>query len=212
MALVIPISILSGDQQMQTINYIRWLAHSVALATLPAGIVVGDAVLESPRRSLITITIIVALSAFFVFALLGVVGPAVTPEADPDFFRLLTVLRSTGTDWLTHNHNAWIFSMTTAETISTILFAALGIQLGIWAPRVLSATVRRILYWVVVLVLLFAGYVTTDTLYENVVIRTAGPVDFAGFLGLLLPAGLCFGLLLPTVALLRDYNRVDAAR
>lgn len=203
MVLIVPITLLSGQDNMQTVQIMRWLGHSFALAALPAGIAVANDVHNAPGTALPPLLLVVSLMAFMVWALLGIVGPAVSPD-DPDFFRMLATMRASEGSWIAYNHTAWLLMMTVSETISTFLYAGIGVQLGIWATRAFTPAVRRLLYWAVAVGLLISSFAVTDTLYEKVVVHTNGPVEFAGLIGMLMPLGLCFGLMLPTVGLLKQ--------
>ena len=203
LVLFVPITISTADG-FTSVQLLRWLAHSLSLATLPAGIMVAGEVEAEPRRRLPVLFGLVWIVAFVVWAILGLVTPPLSGNGTPDFFRTLAAMRASTDSWEAYNHYAWLFTMTVSETVSTFLFAATGVQLGIWAPRVLPAGTKRLAYWVVAVGLLVVSYGLTDTLYESVVIRTNGPVEFVGLIGLLLPIGLCLGLVLPTLSALRN--------
>jgi hypothetical protein len=68
------------------------------------------------------------------------------------------------------------------------------------------------LYWAIGLGLMITGYAVFDSTYETIVLHTAAYVDFAAFYTLLIPAGICAGLGLPTLALLRGAEIHGSAR
>ena len=73
--LIMPLS-LATVHGLAPAQYVRWFAHSVALATLPAGWIVGADVFRGRVwRNLVLLSAVEVVLMFFVFALLGFAAP-----------------------------------------------------------------------------------------------------------------------------------------
>ncbi|HET9439842.1 MAG TPA: hypothetical protein VFO52_06710 [Longimicrobiales bacterium] len=199
MLLVIPISLLTADG-LEVVQYLRWLAHSIALATFPAGLMVGADAFRGPAvwRNIGLLSLAEIAIMIIVLVLLGFAAPM----GGLDLFELIAQLPTSPTpDWLRWNQMAWSVYMTAAEAISVPVYSGLGIMLGAWAEQVLPQTLRRILFWAMSLLLVVFTYMMTENSYEMLVIKTNGPAAFSAFFVLLIPVGMYAGLLLPSVAL-----------
>jgi hypothetical protein len=198
--LVVPLSIATV-RGLEPAQYVRWFAHSVALATFPAGLIVGADVFRGRVwRNLGMLSAVEAFLMFFVFALLGFAAPM-------DNLNVIATLQHLGTipgaSWLQRNQLAWSVYMTIAECISVPIYAGLGMMLGAWAEQVLPVTFRRILFWAMSMKLVAFTYLITENSYEMLVIKTNGPAAFSAFFMLLIPLGMYGGLLLPSIGLAR---------
>jgi hypothetical protein len=199
MLLILPISITSGG--LENVHVLRWLAHSVALATFPAGLIVGAEVFRGREvwRNLGLLSAAEIALMVIVFVLLGFAAPA----DDLNLVELLHILDETPSNWLRWNQMAWTVYMTAAEVISVPIYAGLGMMLGAWAQQVLPTAFRRILFWAMSLKLIGFTYLIAENSYEMLVIKTNGPAAFSAFFMLLIPLGMYGGLLLPSIALAR---------
>ena len=200
--LILPIAIVSADPG-DAAEYLRWLTRALGLAAFPAGIAVAGDVFDRPDpwHPLLSVVGAAAVVAALVFALFTF---AVTPlGADATLPQLVRDMSATEGSWESRNHAAWTFYSILLAPVQALLFAAIGIQVGMWAVHAMPAALRRVLYWVIGLGLMVSGYSVFDTTYEGVVLHTAGDVSFAAFYTLLVPLGICAGLGLPTLALLR---------
>jgi hypothetical protein len=198
--LIVPISLLTGGWEY--VHVVRWLAHSIALATFPAGLMVGAEVFQGRDvwRKIGALSLAEVAIMLMVGGLLGFVAP-------PDDLNLVELLarinETTPGSWLRWNQMAWSVYMTAAEVISVPIYAGLGMMLGAWAEQVLPATFRRILFWAMSLKMIGFTYLIAENSYEMLVIKTNGPAAFSAFFMLLIPLGMYGGLLLPSIALAR---------
>lgn len=191
-------------------QFLQWLARALGLAALPAGITIASAVFDDdkPWRQLVPLFGAAAAVSALAFALIAVVGPAMSADAR-SLGRLAQDMGAAGESWETRNDTAWVFYTSLFTPLHTLLLAAIGAQVGIWARYSLPRSLRRPLYWAVGLGFLVTGYAISDTTYETIVLNTAADANFAAFYTLLIPASICAGLALPTLALLRraDFTR-----
>lgn len=202
MLLIVPIS-WSVASDLTYVHQLRWLAHALALATLPAGFTVGRDVFQRgrTRQNLIALTLaeLAVMASVLALLLLGV------RLDEMNLFAFLiqdSQVENIG-GWRVWNQWAWPFYMTAAEAISVPIYSGLGIMVGAWAAQVLSSVWRRIVYWGLSLTMIAATYLITDHSYEMLVIKTNGPAAFSAFFMLLIPFGMYMGLLLPSISLLR---------
>jgi hypothetical protein len=201
MLLIVPISLMTVSG-LEVVQYLRWLAHSIALATFPTGLMVGAEVFRDREvwRNLGVLTIAEIALMAVVLLLLGFAAP-------PDNYNLaelLGVIRSTTTnDWLRWNQLAWSVYLTAAEVVSVPIYAGLGLMLGAWGAQVLPTTFRRVLFWAMTLKMVGFTYLITENSYEMLVIKTNGPAAYSAFFMLLIPLGMYGGLILPSIALAR---------
>ncbi|MGH7446753.1 MAG: hypothetical protein ACREK1_05925 [Longimicrobiales bacterium] len=201
--LILPITIMSADPGT-TVEYVRWLTRALGLAAFPAGITVAGVVFVQPHpwRALLSAFAAASVVALLVFALFAFVVPPL--GADATLPRIVHDMRAITGSWESRNHAAWTFYSILFAPVSALLFAAIGMQVGVWATHALPVALRRVLYWAVGLGLMVSGYAVFDTTYEGIVLHTPADVSFAAFYTLLVPAGICAGLALPTLALLRS--------
>jgi hypothetical protein len=199
--LMVPVALLDNDPA-STARFLQWLARAVGLAAFPAGIMVAPLVFarSRPWRPLLLALAAASAVSGVVFLMIAVIPPLVSDHAStiPD---LLARMKTPGGSWESRNHAAWALYHTLFAPLNALLFAAIGMQVGIWARYALPLPLRRSLYWAVGLGLLISGYAVWDTTYEVIVLRTAGDASFAAFYTVLIPAFLCAGLALPTLAL-----------
>jgi hypothetical protein len=201
--LMLPVALLDNDPPSSA-HVIRWLARAVGLAAFPAGITIAPIVFadERPWRLLLPAFAAASAVSVAVFVLTAVIPPIVSDRAST-LPPLVAAMSGATESWETRNAAAWDFYTNLFAPLNALLFAAIGVQVGIWARYSLPLPLRRALYWAVGLGLLISGYAIWDTTYEAVVIHTAADVSFAAFYTVLIPASICAGLALPTLALVR---------
>jgi hypothetical protein len=197
-SLVIPISMTTADG-LTAAQYLRWIAHSAALACFPAGLMIGAETFRGRVwRNIGLLSAAEIAIMLVVFVLLGFAAPM-------DGRNIITVFEqirvATEASWLQRNQQSWVVYMTLAEVLSVPIYAGLGMMLGAWAEQVLPATFRRILFWAMSLKLVAFTYLITENSYEMLVIKTNGPAAFSAFFMLLIPLGMYGGLILPSIAL-----------
>jgi hypothetical protein len=199
--LMLTIALLSEPRS--TAAFVWWLARALGLAAFPAGVAIAASVFADarPGRQLAQALATAAAVGVLVFILVGVLRPSL--GNDSALPQLLNVMSASDGSWESRNDAAWDFYSSFFSALNVVLFAAIGLQVGVWAGYSLSASLRRALYWAVGLGLLISGYAVWDTTYEVVVLHTAADVSFAAFYTVLVPASLCAGLALPTLALVR---------
>ncbi|MEX2152845.1 MAG: hypothetical protein WD825_05850 [Gemmatimonadaceae bacterium] len=207
--LMVAVAVLSSDP-LSAADFVRWLARALGLAAFPAGIAIAPAVFDGSRpwRQLLHAVVAATTVCVVVFALLGAVAPAVS-EHGRSLPRLIQEMSAATENWESRNDAAWVFYTTLFAPLNALLFAAIGIQVGIWSRYSLPQPLRRALYWAVGLGLLVSGFAVWDTTYETIVLHTAADTSFAAFYTVLIPASVCAALALPTLALAR---RVELPR
>jgi hypothetical protein len=201
--LILPVTILSSDP-LTSAEYLGMLGRALELALYPAGISVAGDVFARPHSWGAPLAAFgaSAVVAVLLFVLSAVVVPFLTNDS-ATLPQLVDDMNRAGNSWETRNAAAWSFYVTLFAPLSAVLMAAIGVQVGVWATYALPPVLRRPLYWTVALGLIVTRYAVADSTYEVVVLHTAAFVDFAAFYALLIPAGICAGLALPTLALLR---------
>ena len=201
--LMLPVALLDNDPP-STMHVFRWLARAIGLAAFPAGITIAPVVFAHTRpwRPLLLALAAASAVSAVVFMLVAVIPPLVSDHART-IPQLLAHMRAAGGSWESRNDAAWAFYNNLFAPLNALLFAAIGVQVRIWARYALPLPLRRPLYWAVGLGLLISGYAVWDTTYEVVVIHTAADASFAAFYTVLIPASICVGLALPTLALTR---------
>ena len=200
--LIVPITILSGDVN-DTAIHVRWLGRAIGLAAFPAGIVVAGDIFVAPFRwrPLLYTLLAASLVALSVLGIFTFVVPVLGRQAR--LAELMLHMSDATASWELRNDAAWQWYITLLSPVFALLHAAIGVMVGVWAGYAMPAAFRRLLYWIVGLGLVVSGYSVFDTTYESVVLHTAAPVEFAAFYTLLVPLGICAGLGLPTLALVR---------
>ena len=199
--LIVSVALLAHDSSSPA-QFVRWLASAIGLAAFPAGIAIAPAIFHGthPWRQVAGALLCACIVGAVVFLLMAFGVPMAGDYAmEPS--QLWSAMRSEG-DWETRNHSAWHFSLLFLAPFRASLFAAIGLQVGIWANRFPTPGLRRLLFWVVGLGLLVTGAGIFDTTYETIVLHTQAYVGFAALYTVLLPLSVCAGLALPTLALL----------
>jgi hypothetical protein len=184
-----------------------WLGRAFGLALFPAGIAVSNDVIQARRsqQPLLAVTAVAGSIALLLFVLTAFITPLLSDGAR-SLLQLMSDMNAVGSGWEKLNDAAWKFFSVLFVPVNALLFAAIGLQVGIWSRYVLPLVLRRVLYWVVGLGLLITGFSVYDTTYETIVLHISADVNFAAFYTLLIPVSLCAGLALPTLALLRGAN------
>jgi hypothetical protein len=202
LVLIVPVTVLSAEP-LTPAEVLGLLARALELALFPAGIAVARAVFSRPFswRAVFAVGAGIAVVSVLLLELWAIAIPHL--EGGMSLRRLAAEMNSATSSWEARNDAAWSFYGALLSPVYGALLAAIGSQVGVWACHALPPILRRLLYWTVGLGLIVTGYALTDSTYEVVVLHTAALVDFAAFYRLLVPAGICAGLALPTLALLR---------
>jgi hypothetical protein len=195
-----------GSEPQTTRRVIRWVASSLGLAMFPAGVTIAPALHGESRRWRLLLQILAAAVAVSAIVLaLSLV--AVNVNGTRSLTDLLAAMGNPAESWETRNDAAWTFVTALLAGPRALLFAAIGVQVGIWAEYALPRGLRRPLYWVVGIGLIVSGAGIGDTTYEVIVLHTGADASFAALYTLLLPLSVCAGLGLPTLAVFRDPGR-----
>ena len=203
LALMVGITLLNREP-LAAEPILQWVARALGLAAFPAGIAIAPDVLDDvrPWRQPLHAMAIAGSVSVVIFVLMGLLPPLVSDQS-----RTLVELHAQISDaersWESRNAAAWAFYTAFFAPLNALLFAAIGVQVGIWSRRSVPVSLHRALYWAVGLGLLISGYTIWDSTYETVVLHTAADASFAAFYTVLVPASICAGLALPTLALLR---------
>jgi MFS family permease len=185
---------------------LRAVASALGLATFPAGVAVATALLAQSQRWRPLLHVIAAAVAISVIVVaLSIAAPPIG-DGTRGLAERLRAMNDTAESWETRNDAAWAFLATLLTGPRALLFAAIGLQVGIWANFSVPRTLRRPLYWAVGLGLILSGAVIWITTYETIVLHTEADASFAALYTLLLPLSVCAGLGLPTLAVLRDVS------
>lgn len=193
-----------GNEPLSTYRVLRGVAGAVALACFPAGVTAAMAILGQPtRREPLRHALAAAVVVSIVALAVSIVAPPIG-DGTLGLGEQLRAMGDAGQSWETRNHAAWIFVSTLLTGPRALLFAAIGLQVGIWAKYSLPRALRRPLYWAVGVGLIVSGAVIWDTTYETIVLHTEADASFAALYTLLLPLSVCAGLVLPTLAVFRD--------
>jgi hypothetical protein len=199
-----------SSEPLSAHRVLQGVANALALAMFPAGVTVAPAVLGQSRRwqgLLHFIAAAVAVSA--VVLALSIAAPPLG-DGTRGLGALLQAMGNLNESWETRNHAAWVFLSTLLAGPRSLLLAAIGLQVGIWASFSVPRSLRRPLYWAVGVGLILSGAVIWDTTYETIVLHTEADASFAALYTLLLPLSVCTGLGLPTLAAFRDPSRFRA--
>jgi hypothetical protein len=188
------------------------LGRVLVFAAYPAGIAAARDVLGArPWRAIAgagtgatMLAITVLLSLAWLPELLGPRGTG--------FASLVATMHSAGSQWETLNDAGWRYYGAFVASAQAMLYAAIGVQVGLWVPRAVATSFRRLLYWAIGLGILVSAVTVTDATYELVVLHTAADARISVLYALLLPLGIAAGLSLPTFALLRRGDVLDARR
>jgi hypothetical protein len=201
--ILVTIAMLSSESEPAA-HYVQWLARALGLAAYPAGLAIAPTVFEDARpwRQAGFAFAGALVVSIVVLALLAVVAPAIGDDAR-SLTQLLQQMEATSESWETRNDAAWRFYTAFTSAFNALLFAAIGVQVGIWATYSVPASLRRGLFWVVGLGLLISGFGIWDTTYETFVLHTNADASMAACYTVLIPLSICAGLGLPTLTLLR---------
>jgi hypothetical protein len=181
----------------------RWVASALGLAMFPAGVTIAPALPGESRRWRLLLQIFAA--AFAVSAVvLALSLIAVNVTGTRSLADLLAEIGNRAESWETRNDAAWTFVTALLAGPRALLFAAIGVQVGIWAEYAMPRGLRRPLYWIVGIGLMVSAAAIGDTTYEVIVLHTGADASFAALYTLLLPLSVCAGLGLPTLAVFRD--------
>ena len=195
-----------GSEPQTTRRVIRWVASSLGLAMFPAGVTIAPALHGESRRWRLLLQILAAAVAVSAIVL-ALSLFAVNVNGTRSLTDLLAAMGNPAESWETRNDAAWTFVTALLAGPRALLFAAIGVQVGIWAEYTLPRGLRRPLYWVVGIGLIVSGAGIGDTTYEVIVLHTGADASFAALYTLLLPLSVCAGLGLPTLAVFRDPGR-----
>ncbi len=107
---------------------------------------------------------------------------------------------SAASRWQLANRLAWHYVRRTDGSVLPILFAVIGVLAGYWGRWSTGRLdLRRVQHWALGLFLVVSAYLAGENSYELLVLRSAGPVFYAGDLVLVVPAALALGLGWPIV-------------
>lgn len=195
-----------GSEPQTTRRVLRWVASSLGLAMFPAGVTIAPALHGESRRWRLLLQILAAAVAVSAIVL-ALSLFAVNVNGTRSLTDLLAAMGNPAESWETRNDAAWTFVTALLAGPRALLFAAIGVQVGIWAEYALPRGLRRPLYWVVGIGLILSGAGIGDTTYEVIVLHTGADASFAALYTLLVPLSVCAGLGLPTLAVFRDPGR-----
>lgn len=232
LSLLLAVSFLSGQSAREVGgSLVSWLGLALALAAYPAGVHASGEVFRE-GGGVMRRAVTVALAAASVSVLLLGPGNFVAPvaqrwlasvadvevaEAEPAVMTLTELqaaareaaeqARSAAAgaathDWLVANRLAWHYVRRTDGTALPFLLGIVGLLTGFWASGFERRELRQAQFWGVGLFLVMATYLVGENSYELIVLRSAGPVYFAGDLVLVVPALLALGMGWPTVVTL----------
>ncbi|HUF66280.1 MAG TPA: hypothetical protein VMM17_09905 [Gemmatimonadaceae bacterium] len=207
--MAVPLIALHLMADLEAVELLRGLAGVIVLAGYPAGIAAAKYVPAGrPWRTLLELAAGAGVLALLGFAVLAWV-PGLVGGERATLSQLATVMQANVGNWETFNNAAWRYYSTLLTPVSSMLYSALGFQMGIWSGHAVPGAFRRALYWAVAFGLIVTGYIVSDSAYETIVLHTAADAGFAAFLPVLFPLGLVAGLTLPTVAWLRGVVSPD---
>jgi hypothetical protein len=191
-----------GSEPQTTGRVLRWVASALGLAMFPAGVTIAPALSGESRRWRLLLQILAAAMAVSAIVL-AVSLLAVNVNGTRGLSDLLAAMRNPAESWESQNDAAWTLITALLAGPRALLFAAIGVQVGIWAEYAMPRGLRRPLYWVVGIGLMVSGAAIGDTTYEVIVLHTGADASFAALYTLLLPLSVCAGLGLPTLAVFR---------
>jgi hypothetical protein len=110
--------------------------------------------------------------------------------------------------WLRANELAWELRRRAGVALLVPMMAWLGALVAVWSRWTPRVEVRRVQQCAAALCLLVGIYGMAENSFEMIVLRMAGPAEFAGWLKLTVPACFLIGLAVPTAAkiLERDWG------
>jgi MFS family permease len=196
-----------SSEPVSTHRVLRGVASALGLATFPAGVTVATALLAQSGRWRSLLYFIAAAVAVSVIVLGVSIAAPPLGDGTRSLAERLRAMSDAAESWETRNDAAWAFLATLLAGPRALLFAAIGVQVGIWANFSVPRALRRPLYWAVGLGFVLSGAAIWDTTYETIVLHTEADASFAALYTLLLPLSVCAGLGLPTLAVFRDVSR-----
>ncbi len=214
LAILLAISLATGMGSESFRKLPIWLGLALTLAPFPAGIAVTKLVFPAGRLSVRNGFTVVAAAGLVAVALF-LVGNFVAPRfvtsseaGDPAAMTLgqlhaaakeaavesSNVVTPTAGDWYQANRLAWHFVRRTDGAVLPMMFGLLGLLVGYWSTRTPRREWQQAQQWAMGLFLLMSTYLAGENSYELIVVRAAGPVDFAGDFVLIVPSILIIGL------------------
>lgn len=223
LAILLTVSLLSGQAWREVLAHLpAWTGLALALAAFPAGLGTSRLTFPDDRlvmRSLVAFGLAAASISVLLFALENLVGPAATralgttahteSQLEPAAMSLGELKRAAGravetaraaegahtiARWQAANRLVWHHVRRTDGALLPLFFAVTGVMAGYWIGRFRRAEVRQAQSWALGLFLLVTTYLAGENSYELIVLRSAGPVFFAGDLVLVIPGLLGLGL------------------
>jgi hypothetical protein len=194
-----------GTEPLTTGRCLRWMTSALGLALYPAGVTIAPSLLGESRWRLILRVLAVAAAVSGVILALSLV--VLNGDGGRSLADLLAVMRDSAGSWEARNDAAWKVVTALLAGPRALLYAAIGVQVGIWAEYGVPRALRRPLYWVVGIGLMVSGAAIWDTTYEVIVLHTGADASFAGLYTFLLPLSICAGLGLPTLAMFSHPSR-----
>jgi len=209
---VIVVVDLASNASSSGAQFVSWFARALTLGAFPAGISVAADIRDapnpwSPAFQAIGGALVVAI---LVFVLDGLIVPASGQARS--LVELARTMGAAAESWETRNDAAWRLLTTLFAPVQVMLMGAIGAQVGLWAGYALPRSLHRPLFWLAGIGLVVTSMAMFDTTYETIVLHTAADARFAAFYTLLIPASICAGLGLATLALMRgaDLTRKPA--
>lgn len=221
-ALFVSLGALSGSGSDTLARAPAWMGMVLLLAAYPAGLGSADAVFQGAQASPARLGAFGAasLSATLVaFAFVNGAAPSLLtaglrgglPDAAAmtlgelaramDGARPVRELPPATVDaWLGYNHLAFHYVRRLEGTLAVALLAWVGLLTGYWSRRLRPRPLRRMAQWGMGAFVVVTTYFAGENGYELIVLRAAGPVEFAGDLVLVVPATLVGALGLATFA------------
>lgn len=201
-----------------------WFASALLLAAYPAGLA-SHSVVFAERGHLqrrLGLFLLAAVSVSLVaFVQANWVGPALLSGGAGDgaldpasltLGQLRTAIRAVRPPaetsigslelWLPYNRLAFHYVQRMEGMLVPALLAWVGVGVGFWSGRVPARSWRRAIQWGVGAFVVVSTYFATENGYELIVLRAAGPAEFAGDLILIVPGTLLLALGLATGAAL----------
>ncbi len=242
LSLLLGVSLLSGQPPREVAgNLGSWLGLALALAAYPAGIRVSDEVFREGDGLLRRVAAATLAAASVSILLLGP-GNFIAPRAqrwltsevsaekltaEPSLMslsRLRAAAReaaeqasraepaAASQSWVEANRLEWHYVRRTDGTALPFLLGLVGLLMGFWASGFERRELRLAQFWGVGLFLVLATYLVGENSYELIVLRSMGPVNFAGDLVLVVPALLAVGMGWPTAVTVWKREKGTAER
>ncbi|MFQ5890585.1 MAG: hypothetical protein ACE5JR_11105 [Gemmatimonadota bacterium] len=211
-----------------------WSGLALALAAFPAGVAISSEALPKGRRVARRAAAAAAAAAsvsLLIFVLGNWVGPAAQQwlagrpgpavevadaarmslgELSSEVDAAVARARAAGSgpeavrSWQAANRLGWHLIMRTDGALLPLLLGLIGVLTGFWSRWFPRPELRHAQLWAMGLFLVMSTYLVGENSYELIVLRSAGPMFFAGDLVLVVPALLLVGLGWPTLVTLWD--------